>query len=349
MIDLLVLWSWEHDADFAALLQQACDARGVCMRSVGEAELKTLPAALASGDLRANCLIDRVWDWGGDWENHVPAVKAHVPHVLNPFELVRPAWNKPHVHFKLIGHGLHAPYLVIVPAVQNLPNPTEVDLAPLGGKFSIKSAHSGGSGVIKPATTWAEVLAKRTEWPHDETLVQTWVEPRLLSLPKAERNAPETGDDLPPFLRQSLQTLNASNTRNILIERNKPMGVVDELPQDQTQKRAWFRIFYACGSTFLCWQDDQTHLQTPVTPEEESRFGLNALRGMVQQIANICGLNLFSTEIALDQNNVWQVVDYVNDPCDYRLQSKAREGVPDIVVKGVCERIASWVKRKKKD
>jgi hypothetical protein len=66
----------------------------------------------------------------------------------------------------------------------------------------------------------------------------------------------------------------------------------------------------------------------------------------VQHIANISGLNLFSTEIALDENNVWQVVDYVNDPCDYRLQSKAREGVPDVVVQGVCERIASWVRRR---
>ena len=326
MIDLLVLWSWEHDADFAALLQHACDVAGVRMRSVDEAALKTLPATLAAGELHAQCIIDRVWDWGGDWEAHVPAVKAHVPHVLNNYEWVRRVWNKPHIHFELIKHGLNAPHLIIVPSVQNDANPAMADLAPLGGKFSIKSAHSGGSGVIKPASTWAEVLAKRSEWPTDETLVQLWVEPRLLRLiDPTPHELP-----LPPFLAQSLQSLSTANGKA------SPQPVF---------RRAWFRIFYACGSTFLCWQDDETHVQTPVTPAEEARFGLGVLRGMVQHIANISGLNLFSTEIALDENNIWQVVDYVNDPCDYRLQSKAREGVPDVVVKGVCERIASWVKR----
>ncbi|NJM40022.1 MAG: hypothetical protein HC853_04245 [Anaerolineae bacterium] len=121
MIDLLVLWSWEHDADFAALLQKACEAVGVSMRSIGnsgEVELKTLPAALASGELEAHCLIDRVWDWGGDWEAHVPTAKEFVPHVLNPYDRVKPVWNKPYVHFELLKHGLNAPYLVIVPSVQ---------------------------------------------------------------------------------------------------------------------------------------------------------------------------------------------------------------------------------------
>lgn len=328
MTDLLVLWSWEHDADFAALLQRACDEVGVSMRSVGEVEQKVLPAMLASGEVKARCLLDRVWDWGGDWESHVPAVKEFVPHVLNPYDQVRPIWNKPHVHFELLKHGLNAPYLLIVPSLQNNPNPTPLDLSPLRGKFSIKSAHSGGSGVIKPATTWAEVLAKRTEWPTDETLVQAWVEPRLLQLRPDGATDPE--EELPPFLAQSLQSLSVAN--------GKPQ-------KNPSVRRAWFRIFYACGSTFLCWQDDETHLQTPITPEEENQFGLGALRSMVQLIANISGLNLFSTEIALDQNNVWQVVDYVNDPCDYRLQSKAREGVPDDVVRGVCERIARWVRR----
>jgi uncharacterized protein with FMN-binding domain len=54
---------------------------------------------------------------------------------------------------------------------------------------------------------------------------------------------------------------------------------------------------------------------------------------------------VFSTEIALNQNHVWQIVDYVNEPCDYRLKTKAANGVPDEVVKAVATRIASWVRR----
>jgi hypothetical protein len=96
----------------------------------------------------------------------------------------------------------------------------------------------------------------------------------------------------------------------------------------------------------MCWADDLTHDQTPVSPQEESHWRLDVLRGMTQQIAGLCGLNVFSTEIALNQHNVWQVVDYVNEPCDYRLKSKARNGVPDEVVQAISERIASWAKRK---
>lgn len=299
MVDLLVLWAWELDLDFVTRLQQACNERQVSTYFAGEHDMARLPALLESGELKARCAIDRVWDWGGEWERHVPAMKAHVPCMLNPYDDVRLIWNKPHVHFLVIQNGLHAPYMAVVPSVWAEANPRPVDLAKLGGPFSIKSAHSGGSGVIRPATTWSEVLEKRQEWPGDETLVQTWVEPRTLVF-------------------------------------------------GQIQRRAWFRVFYACGSTFLCWQDDRTHRQQMVTPEEESQFGLDVLRGMVHQISNVCGLQLFSTEIALDQNGIWQVVDYVNDPCDYRLQSTAHEGVPDEVVTAVCERIAGWVKRQGK-
>jgi hypothetical protein len=66
---------------------------------------------------------------------------------------------------------------------------------------------------------------------------------------------------------------------------------------------------------------------------------------MAQQIAGLCGLNLFSTELALADNNIWHVCDYVNEPCDYRLKSSVVNGVPDEVVAGVADRIASWVKR----
>jgi hypothetical protein len=116
-------------------------------------------------------------------------------------------------------------------------------------------------------------------------------------------------------------------------------------PQLLGRRRAWFRIFYACGGTFLCWADDQTHDQTQVSAREENQWRLAVLRGMAQQIAGLCGLNVFSTEITLDQRNIWQVVDYVNEPCDYRLKSKAPNAVPDELVKGIAERIASWVGR----
>lgn len=290
--DLLILWAWEYDADFIALLERACAARGVSTLIYGPDDLAGLSQRLDSGQIRARIGLDRVWDWGGEYEVHVDAMRRNVPVMLNDYDLVQRAWNKVTMHMELIAHGLHAPYLALVPSCEEQLNPAPIDLSPLKGKFSVKGAHSGGSGVLKPASTWDEILVQRREWPSDQTIVQSWVEPQLLG-----------------------------------------------------QRRAWFRVFYACGSTYPCWADDRTHVQEPVTPEEEGRFQLGVLRGFAQHIAGLSGLNAFSTEIALDKSNIWTVCDYVNEPCDFRLKSTVVNGVPDVVVGGVCARIASWAWR----
>ncbi len=291
--DLLILWAWEYDADFVAMLVRACATRDVSTRVCGADELAQLPAWLDSGEIRARVGLDRVWDWGGEYERHVEAMQRNVPLMVNDYARVRRVWNKLTMHMTLIAHGIYVPHLILLPSYEEQPNLPRVNLAPLGGRFSVKSVHSGGSGVLNPVTRWEDVLAQRLEWPSEQTILQAWVEPKLLG-----------------------------------------------------KRRAWFRVFYACGSTFPCWADDRTHVQEPVSPEDESRYQLCILRGLTQQIAGLCGLNLFSTEIALDQNNLWQVCDYVNEPCDFRLKSTAVNGVPDEVVAAICDRIAGWVKRR---
>lgn len=292
--DLLVLWAWEYDADFVDLLQKACDTQGVSVRVCGPEEIPPLATRLETEEIQAYTGLDRVWDWGGEYELHVEAMRRVVPLMINDYARVRRIWNKLYMHNVLIAHGLYAPHLLVIPSREEQPYLPPMSLDPLGDTFSVKGVHSGGSGVLKPATTWDEVLQRREEWPMDQTILQAWVEPKMLGT-----------------------------------------------------RRAWFRVFYACGSTYLCWADDRTHIQEAVTPKDESRFQLAILRGMTQQIAGLCGLNLFSTEIALDQNNLWRICDYVNEPCDYRLKSVVVNGVPDEVVAAVCERVASWVRRHK--
>jgi hypothetical protein len=59
----------------------------------------------------------------------------------------------------------------------------------------------------------------------------------------------------------------------------------------------------------------------------------------VVAISRLCGLDLFSTEIAITQADQFMVVDYVNDQIDLRLQSKAYEGVPDVIVRDITEKL----------
>ena len=106
---------------------------------------------------------------------------------------------------------------------------------------------------------------------------------------------------------------------------------------------AWFRVLFCNGAVYPCWWDQRTHVYARVTAEERARFGLRNLRELPFRIAQICGLHLFSTEIALTEAGHFLVVDYVNDPVDLRLQSKAVDGVPDGYVESIAARLVRLV------
>jgi len=66
---------------------------------------------------------------------------------------------------------------------------------------------------------------------------------------------------------------------------------------------------------------------------------LRPLITITKKIYEVCKLDFFSTEIAVTANERFVVVDYVNDICDMRLQSKHVDGVPDLVVMEICRKI----------
>lgn len=104
---------------------------------------------------------------------------------------------------------------------------------------------------------------------------------------------------------------------------------------------AWFRVIYCAGHTYPCWWDIETHVYTPLDADEQSEHALARLHEFVCCIAQVCGLQLFSTEIALTADNRLLAVDYVNDPLDLRLQSRALDGVPDRIVQDITRTLAS--------
>jgi hypothetical protein len=99
---------------------------------------------------------------------------------------------------------------------------------------------------------------------------------------------------------------------------------------------AWFRVIYCAGEVYPCWWDTATHVYAPVTAAEEVALGLGGLRSLTKTIARVCGLQLFSTEIALLEGGELSVVDYANDPIDLRPQANCREGVPDAVLQAIA-------------
>jgi hypothetical protein len=103
---------------------------------------------------------------------------------------------------------------------------------------------------------------------------------------------------------------------------------------------AWFRVLFAFGEVFPCWWSVVTHEYITVLPEEEASFRLGEIHTIMQKIHSICRLDFFSSEIALNAEGKFVVVDYVNEICDMRMKSSHADGVPDSIVHAIATLIA---------
>ncbi len=119
-------------------------------------------------------------------------------------------------------------------------------------------------------------------------------------------------------------------------------------PQELEGRKTWFRVYFVDGKIHPCWWDPHTHVFAPLHAEEEGRLGLTPLRQVTAEIAAICRLDWFSTEIALSKEGKFVSVDYVNDGIDLRSQSKAHDGVPDEVIKAIAEDLVALAARQQK-
>jgi hypothetical protein len=288
--DLCIAWNWEYDADFVALLQAACEARGRSLLQVTPANVDWACRCLDSSALAFRLLVDRASDELpgflplAEWARHSGARSA------NPHERAQRAWDKAAMHAEFLAAGIRTPYTVILPALHTQPDVPAVDLRPLEPSFVIKPAGgSGGHGVVREARVWSDVLSARGLFPDDRYLLQARIVPVCLGT-----------------------------------------------------RPAYFRVIYCLGYSYPCWWDPETHAYAEVSPAEEVGLGLTGLRELARRVAAVCGLEVFSSEIALAEDGALTAVDYVNDPIDLRLQSQTPEGVPDEIVRGIAERLAEW-------
>ena len=115
-------------------------------------------------------------------------------------------------------------------------------------------------------------------------------------------------------------------------------------PQIISERRAWFRVYFVCGTVIPCWWDDRTHRYVIFEPKDADIINVAELERILRVIASISKLDFFSAEIALDTHHRYVVIDYVNTPCDMRLQSKHANGVPDLLVHQIIAAITGYLK-----
>ncbi len=113
-------------------------------------------------------------------------------------------------------------------------------------------------------------------------------------------------------------------------------------------KRAWFRVIWAFGEAIPAWWNDLTDIYQVLTDEEIEHYDLYKLIIITKKIAAISQIDYFSTEIALAEDNEFYVIDYLNDQCDMRFQSKFSDGVPDSIVHKFIDKLGEKVRKLKK-
>lgn len=132
------------------------------------------------------------------------------------------------------------------------------------------------------------------------------------------------------------------------------MLVRQQFPEDQyllqaqitpaalNDRPAWFRIIYCTEKLFPCWWDPTTHIYTSLSQVDIEKYGLEPLIEIIQRIARLSQLELFSSEVALVEEGRFLVVDYINDPIDLRPQSKTPQGVPDEIIDAIANNLADY-------
>ena len=115
-------------------------------------------------------------------------------------------------------------------------------------------------------------------------------------------------------------------------------------PQMIEGRRAWFRVYFVCGTVIPCWWDDRSHRYAVFEPKDTGVINIAELERIVCVIACVSHLDFFSTEVALDTNHRYVVIDYVNTPCDMRLQSKYANAVPDRLVQEITAAITGYLR-----
>jgi hypothetical protein len=180
--DLCLAWNWEYDADFLALLDNACRLRGLGLLQATLRNIYELIEAVTHQQILFRFFWDRASEHDIRFKPLVDWIAKQDITCINAHDKTTRACDKATMHYTLIHAGLHTPYTIILPSYADQPALSTMDLQPLGKRFTIKPAHGGGGeGVIMDASTFDEVRTARQDYPSDHYLLQAHIDPVVLA------------------------------------------------------------------------------------------------------------------------------------------------------------------------
>lgn len=319
-------------ASFDRWLAQAAAARGLSCALLHDGVVAESVRRLRAGNLGIGLHLDYFALW------HVPddpyaclveAVQQAGGAPINPPESSRHFTDKAKAHALLLSRGLGVPATVIVPAGSDHPlRPAE--------RAELRLDEPGACVYIKPANGYGSRGIVRVERTDAEALAAGLASAR-------------TYDGRDAYLVQ----------REVRTPRLRC--------EDDVERPAYWRILYCLGDLIpFWWQRDSKPSYRRLTDAEVERHGLEPVLAYMAALANLSGLEWFSSEVCLSdggESSRYRVrspdgrerpviaIDYVNDQCDVDVQSRWAGAPPDEVVRYVAERFAetAWERKQGRD
>jgi len=100
-------------------------------------------------------------------------------------------------------------------------------------------------------------------------------------------------------------------------------------PKIITKCPLWIRGYFSGGDVHLIFWHPKNKTFHHIIKDDISLILQSKIKDMLRSIAMIAKINLFSTEIAITNDNRPVLIDYVNDPIDFRPLSMHVDGIPD--------------------
>ncbi len=180
-IDCVVLYEWEYDDDFVAVVSGKLSEQDIPHRVYHAEELPGVLERIKLKDLHFRCVIDRASDVDDNAEAIVTMLKRRGAAVINDPAEIRHASDKASMHLEFITAGIFVPFTIIISPynTQREVKLSLAELAHLGRPFIIKPANTtgGGIGVVTGAEGLREVVDTRQHNKDDKYLLQRKIEP----------------------------------------------------------------------------------------------------------------------------------------------------------------------------
>ncbi len=329
--DLCLARNWEYDSDFARILDSACAARGMTLLDISAANLAESLSLLSRREAAFRSLLDRASEADSSYLPLVDMAQSFGARRFNPRELADRAYDKASLHHAFLEEGIPTPRTIILPAYLAQPELAPLDLDSLGKCFTAKPAlGGGGDGVMLEISTLEQIQSARKLFPEQQYLLQEHVMPKLaLGLPAWFRVIYCLGEIFINYWDTTTHVYTPVNNVGAVL-RDCPLPDSPNLGGHAGPPQPPPQPVGVVLRDDLALRDDPALRDGPI---------LGGLREVTRRIARLCGLDLFSTEICLTEEDRLVVVDYVNDPIDLRLQSKAKDGIPDFMVEQIAARI----------